>query len=214
MASGCTTPACIRQFIFNNHAGDPGVTIQRRDPDGNIVGTIAGLAGDPIASFDVTVPSNQRSASLDGWEFNIQHLFGATGFGVSANYTLVDSGLTYDNYNRKDQFALLGLSDAANLVAFYENEKFQVRAAYNWRDEFLAATFDGSGSPNPVYTEAYGQLDFNASYNWNENLTLAFEAINLTDEIYRQHGRTDHQLIMVQQTGPRYMIGARYKFGQ
>ena len=39
------------------------------------------------------------------------------------------------------------------------------------------------------------------------------EVINLTDEIYRQHGRTDQQLIMVQQTGPRYMIGARYKFG-
>lgn len=214
VASGCTTPGCIRQFILNNHAGDPGVTVERRDADGNAIGTIAGLPGDPVATFDITVPSNQRSASLDGWEFNIQHLFGDTGFGVSANYTLVDSGLTYDNYNRKDQFALLGLSDAANLVAFYENEKFQVRAAYNWRDEFLASTFDGSGSPNPVYTEAYGQLDFNASYNWDENLTLMLEAINLTDEIYRQHGRTDHQLIMVQQTGPRYMIGARYKFGE
>jgi TonB-dependent receptor len=212
--SGCTTTTCIRQFIFNNHAGDPGVTITGRDSSGNFTGTIAGLPGDPVATFDITVPSNQRSASLDGWEFNIQHLFGDTGFGVSANYTLVDSGLTYDNYNRKDQFALLGLSDAANVVAFYENDKFQVRAAYNWRDEFLAATFDGSGTPNPVYTEAYGQLDVNASYSWNENLTLLAEVINLTDEIYRQHGRTEQQLIMVQQTGPRYMIGARYKFGQ
>ena len=214
VASGCTTTTCIRQFIFNNHATDPGVTITGRDSANNFTGTIAGLPGDPIANFNITVPSNQRSASLDGWEFNVQHLFGETGFGVSANYTLVDSGLTYDNYNRKDQFALLGLSDAANLVAFFENEKFQVRAAYNWRDEFLAATFDGGGTPNPVYTEAYGQLDMNASYNWNENLTLMAEVINLTDEIYRQHGRTDHQLIMVQQTGPRYMIGARYKFGQ
>ena len=108
-------------------------------------GTIAGLPGDPVATFDITVPANQRSASLDGWEFNIQHIFGETGFGVSANYTLVDPGLTYDNYNRGEQFALVGLSDAANLVAFYENQKFQVRAAYNWRDEFLASTFDGSG---------------------------------------------------------------------
>jgi outer membrane receptor protein involved in Fe transport len=98
-------------------------------------------------------------------------------------------------------------------VAFYENEKFQVRAAYNWRDEFLARRFDGGGLPNPIYTEAYGQLDVNASYNWNDNLTLMAEAINLTDEIYRQHSRTSHQVIMVQQTGPRFMIGARYKFG-
>ena len=212
--SGCTTNTCIRQFIFNNHAGDPGVTITGTDSSGNLTGTIAGLPGDPIANFTISVPRNSRSASLDGWEFNIQHLFGASGFGVSANYTLVDSGLTYDNYSRGDQFALVGLSDAANLVAFSENDKFQVRAAYNWRDEFLAATVDGSGLPNPVYTEAYGQFDLTASYNWNDNLTLAAEVINLTDEIYRQHGRTDQQLITVQQTGPRYMIGARYKFGQ
>jgi outer membrane receptor protein involved in Fe transport len=71
----------------------------------------------------------------------------------------------------------------------------------------------GLGRPPPIYTEAYGQLDVNASYNWNENLTLMAEAINLTDEIYRQHGRSTHQVIMVQQTGPRFMIGARYKFG-
>ncbi|WP_415922988.1 TonB-dependent receptor [Steroidobacter sp.] len=215
---GCagTDLTCIRNFIFNNHDGDAGVIadpINPSDPTAPRTGTIAGLPGDPIATFNVTVPANQRSAALDGWEFNIQHMFGDTGFGVSANYTLVDSGLTYDNYNRGQQFALEGLSDAANLVAFYENERFQVRAAYNWRDEFLARRFDGSGAPNPIYTEAYGQLDVNASYNWNENLTLMAEAINLTDEIYRQHGRSTHQLIMVQQTGPRFMIGARYKFG-
>ncbi len=70
------------------------------------------------------MPANQRSAQLDGLEFNVQHMFGETGFGVSANYTLVDSGLTYDNHNRGDQFALDGLSDSANLVAFYENDKW------------------------------------------------------------------------------------------
>ncbi|MBM0103727.1 TonB-dependent receptor [Steroidobacter sp. S1-65] len=214
VAAGCTTSTCIRQYIFTNFAGQPGVTVTGTDETtGDLLGTIAGVPGDPIASFAVQVPLNQRSASLDGWEFNIQHMFGDTGFGVSANYTLVDSDLVYDNYSRSDQFALVGLSDAANLVAFFENDKFGVRAAYNWRDKFLANTFDGGGLPNPVYTEAYGQIDLTASYTWNENLTVTAEVINLTDEIYRQHGRTTHQLITVQQTGPRYMIGARYKFG-
>ena len=27
------------------------------------------------------------------------------------------------------------------------------------------------------------------------------------------HGRTDTEALFVTQTGPRYMIGARYKFG-
>ena len=65
-----------------------------------------------------------------------------------------------------------------------------------------------------MYTEAYGQLDLNASYQWHDNLTFQVEAINLTDEIQRMHGRTDNQALFVTQTGPRYMIGARYKFGQ
>jgi len=213
VASGCNTLTCIRQFIFTNHANDPGVTVTDFDEDSGFTGRIEGIPGDPIATFAIKVPTNQRSASLDGWELNLQHMFGDTGFGVSANYTMVDSDLVYNNYSLDDQFALVGLSDAANVVAFFENEKFQVRAAYNWRDKFLANTFDGGGLPNPVYTEAYGQLDVNASYNWNDNLTLLAEAINLTDEIYRQHGRSERQVIMVQQTGPRFMIGARYKFG-
>ena len=51
------------------------------------------------------MPANQRSAKLNGLEFNVQHMFGHSGFGVSANYTLVDSGLEYDNQNRGEQFA-------------------------------------------------------------------------------------------------------------
>jgi TonB-dependent receptor len=216
VANGCPTSdlTCIRNYIFDNHANDPAVVVTGVDSAGNRTGTIAGRAGDPVATFAITVPANQRSAKLDGWEFNVQHIFGETGFGVSANYTLVDSGLEYDNQNRGEQFALEGLSDAANVVAFYEKHGWQVRAAYNWRDEFLTARVDGTGLPNPVYTEPYGQIDLNVSYQWTDNLTFMAEAINLTDEIQRLHGRTKNEVLFVTQTGPRYMLGARYKFGK
>ena len=206
VAAACAdrSTTCIRNWIFTNRPSAPGVDAVAR--------TITGQAGDPIADFRITVPANQRSETLDGFELNIQHMFGASGFGVSANYTLVDSGLTYDNQLRNQQFALEGLSDAANVVAFYENFGWGVRLAYNWRDEFLASRFDGAGA-NPLYTEEYGQFDLNVSYQWGENLTLQAEAINLTDEIQRIHGRTDNAAVFVTQTGPRYMIGARYKFG-
>ena len=216
VADGCPTSdlTCIRNFIFDNHNGDPGVTAGPNDSNGNRTGVIAGLAGDPIATFDITVPANQKSAELDGWELAVQHMFGDSGFGVYANVTLVDSDLTYDNQNRGDQFALEGLSDSYNVVAFFEKNKFAVRAAYNWRDEFLTGRFDGTGLPNPVYTEPYGQLDLNASYSPTENLSFQIEAINLTDEIQRLHGRADNQALFVTQTGVRYMLGARYTFGQ
>ena len=206
VAAACAdrSTTCIRNWIFDNRPTAPGVDAVAR--------TITGQAGDPIADFRITVPANQRSSTLHGWEFNIQHMFGVSGFGVAANYTMVDSGLTYPNQLRNEQFALEGLSDAANVVAFYENYGWGVRLAYNWRDEFLSSRFDGAGA-NPNYTEEYGQFDLNVSYQWGDNLTLQAEAINLTDEIQRIHGRTANEALFVTQTGPRYMIGARYKFG-
>lgn len=210
VANACPTrdSLCIRNYIFANHDGEPGV-----DSSVGPQGVISGVAGDPIATFDITVPANQESATLHGWELNVQHVFGDSGFGVAANYTMVDSGLEYDNFNRGEQFALEGLSDAANVVAFFEKYGWAVRAAYNWRDEFLSARFDGAGA-SPQYTEEYGQIDLNVSYTWGENLTFMAEAINLTDEIQRIHGRNKNEALFVTQTGPRYMVGARYKFGQ
>ncbi|RYE91715.1 MAG: TonB-dependent receptor, partial [Oxalobacteraceae bacterium] len=83
--------------------------------------------------------------------------------------------------------------------------------AYNWRDEFLTSTFDGAG-PNPVYVQAYGQLDLSIGYSLTEKLSLQAEAINLTNATTRTHGRTREQVEYATQTGPRYMLGARYKF--
>ena len=216
VANACPTAdlTCVRNYIFDNHDGDPGVDMTGVDSNGNRTGTIAGQPGDPIATFDITVPANQKSAKLDGWEMALQHMFGDSGFGVYANVTLVDSDLTYDNHDRGDQFALEGLSDSYNIVGFFEKNGWGVRAAYNWRDEFLTGRFDGTGLPNPVYTEPYGQLDLVASYSPNDKLTFQIEAINLTDEIQRLHGRNDNQALFVTQTGPRYMIGARYNFGR
>ena len=205
IASGCTDedPVCIRNYIFAAYDGQFGVD--------RASGVIPGQPGDPIANFRITAPANQKNASLDGLEFNVQHLFGNSGFGVAANYTLVNSGLKYDKNSIGEQFALEGLSDSANLVVFYENDKWMVRAAYNWRDEFLSGRFDGKG-PNPVYTEAYGQLDINASYKVTDRFSVHAEVINANDGIQRLHGRAKEQVLYVTQTGPRYMFGANYKF--
>jgi len=213
VSKGCATAdlTCIRNYILNTYNGRSGVVKTGVDANGNAMGTIAGQAGDPLANFKITTQANQRSAKLDGLEFGLQHMFGNTGFGVSANYTWVNSGLKYDNSSRGEQFALIGLSDSANLVGFYENEQWSVRVAYNWRDKFLSGVYDGAG-PNPAYTQAYGQVDINVGYKWNDKLSFQAEVINLNDGIQRIHGRTKEEVLYVTQTGPRYMIGARYKF--
>ncbi|GAB3341329.1 TonB-dependent receptor [Marilutibacter aestuarii] len=210
--AGCAASdlVCIRDYIFTNHAGDPGVTVTGTNAAGQLTGSIVGQPGDPIATFDIVQPANQRSDHLDGWEFNIQHMFGDSGFGLAANYTIVDSGLTFDNTSLGDQYPMVGLSDSANLVAFFDKYDWQIRAAYNWRDEFLNG-IGGQGN-NPNYTEAYGQLDMNVSYRVDDHWTLFAEGINLTDETQRVFARHSNQLRYATQTGPRYMFGFRYTF--
>ena len=213
IASGCinSNTVCIRNYIFRNHPTAPGVTVKPNDANGDATGDILGQPSDPIANFRITTFSNQKEASLKGAEINLQHMFADTGFGLQANYTYVSSNLKYDNASLGEQFALVGLSNSANLVGIYEDSKWTVRAAYNWRDKFLSSTFDGSG-PNPNYVEPYGQLDLSVGYALNEKISLQLEVINATNETARVHGRNERQALFVTQTGPRYMLAARYKF--
>ena len=179
---------------------------------GNILGTISATATDPLMQFRTSSFVNANPTSLKGAEVNLQHMFGETGFGVQANYTYVTSPLKYKNESVVDQFAILGLSNSANLVGIYEANGWTVRAAYNWRDSFLASKIDGGGHLAPVYTDKYGQLDLSVGYEFNKNLSLQAEAINLTNEHQKQFGRTEGSFLNITQTGPRYMVGARYKF--
>jgi len=212
---GCgeTNLVCIRDYIFLNHAGDPGVVHTGQNAAGQQTGTITGQPGDPLAPFSITTPVNQRADTLDGLEIDIQHILGNSGFGVAANYTKVDSRLRPDNASMDVQYPMLGLSDSANLVLFYDKHGWQIRAAYNWRDEFLFGIGGVAGTPpDPSYVEKYGQLDMNVTWEMNAHLAFFVEGINLSNETQRIHSRHQNMLMSASQTGPRYMFGLRYKF--
>jgi TonB-dependent receptor len=183
--------------------------------------TINGVAGrDPAMPFNLAIPVNIEKATVDGWEFVIQHNFGDTGFGVILNATLVDADVNYDrllcpqpNCNLSQQFVITGLSDSANAIGFYEKNGIGVRVAYNWRDSFLAGTGQTNmGSGPPTYVDAYGQIDVNASYEFNDNLTAFVDVLNLTNEINYVYGRSKLQPLYATQLGTRYNLGVRYKF--
>ena len=100
------------------------------------------------------------------------------------------------------------------MVAFYENYGWSVRRGLQLARRVPVEPLRRRRRRTRCTPKQYGQFDLNVSYKWGDNLTLQAEAINLTDEIQRLHGRTDSEALFVTQTGPRYMIGARYKFGQ
>jgi TonB-dependent receptor len=210
VAGGCATTdnPCIRNFIFTHHAGDPAVSV----PTATSAGSIAGRPGiDPVTNFVITVPINATSSHIKGWEFNIQEMFGDTGFGGIANYTWVKSDLNYNVDSLGAQFPLQGLSDSANIIGFYENNTWEVRVAYNWRGKFYNGL---DGQQSPVFVEPYGQIDANVGYKLSERLSFQLEGINVANRNMRSHSRTWQAVEYATQTGARYMLGARYVFGK
>src|SRR5690606_25966212 len=166
---------------------------------------IRGDGNDPLYEFSITKPVNNREARIYGFEFGGQHFFGDTGFGIQANYTTVkgDVGVDIGSDPGVDQFALVGLSDTANFVFIYEYEGLSARLAYNWRDQFLSAVNRGDDR-NPVFVEEYSQIDLNVGYTINDNWSVSFEALNLTGESLRTHGRDKSNLWLAQENDPRY----------
>jgi iron complex outermembrane receptor protein len=190
------------------------------NPEGRYVPTaqneqaiaVVSQPGDPVADFQVTRLLNSEEREIKGVELKIQHMFGETGFGMQANLTVVDSDAEFDSDNLGNQAILIGLSDSANLVGFYESNRFSVRLAANWRDEFLFATSQLRATNEPVYTEEYLQWDFSSSYNINDNYSVSFEVLNILGEDVRQHGRYDEQFLYENTQDPRYTIGFRAVF--
>ena len=171
-------------------------------------------ANDPLYVFDTNKPLNNREAVIDGIEFQGQHFFGDTGFGIAGSYTIVNGDVGFDITGdpNESQFALTGLSDTANLTLIYENYGFAARLAYNWRDDFLQNTNDGSGFNNPIFVEEYGQLDLSLGYDVTDNLSVSLDAINLNEETSRNYARSVSYIQFLRENGTRYYLGARYNF--
>jgi TonB-dependent receptor len=194
----------IGQYILENFQDSPLV-------DGS---TILSGPNDPFIVFDITRPVNQRTAKVDGWEINLQHAFGDTGYGFVVNATIVEADVAYDDSNYLEgQFVLNGLSDSANLIGFYDGEKLQVRLAYNWRDDFLSGVGQEEGTrTNPTNVKEFGQWDLSVTYNYNDNLTFYFSGLNLTEETGQIYGLTESQVLQAIQGGSRYDFAFRYNF--
>ncbi|MEM7359036.1 MAG: TonB-dependent receptor [Pseudomonadota bacterium] len=191
-----------------NVNGDP-----LTNPSARFMGTpVVGNASDPVVQFSVLQPFNSGDASIDGIELAVQHLFGDSGFGIQANYTAVDSDAEFDPNAISQTVNLIGLSDSANLVAFYEADRWQLRAALNWRDEFLFSENQLRVQGEPVFFDSYTQIDVSGSYNYSDTITIFGEILNITGEDQRQFGRYKNQFLFQNDQDPRFTIGVRADF--
>lgn len=98
----------------------------------------------------------------------------------------------------------------ANITVFYENDKFLARASFNRRGEVVGGLNNGF----TIYTEPYQQLDLNASYNINDNLTITGSVLNATREEQRTHLGNDTKARFYSNgySGRQLYLGVTYKF--
>lgn len=163
--------------------------------------------------FNINRPQNQDTKKITGVELAAQYAFGDSGFGVIANATLVDTDSPFET-DQIDSSAVLGLSDSANLVGFYDKDGIQARIAYNWRDDFVEKfghTFTTT-TGEPTQVDSYGQIDLSASYDITDAITVFLEGINVTGEETYKYSRFSDQFLYAQTNSPRYALGVRASF--
>ena len=214
---GITTPiggpryqAALAALGANASFGDIRDYIAVNYPGTVVDGTIIAQANDPLVNFVISTPFNSdQTAAVDGWEFAIQHNFWNTGFGTLLNYTIVNGNRKYDNTlpSTVSQFAIVGLSDSANAVLFFDKYGINARAAYNWRKGYLSAS-----GINPQYVNDYGQLDASISYEFVPGVSVFAEGINVLGEDRSGHLRSERNITFYTKQDARYSFGARFAF--
>ncbi len=68
--------------------------------------------------------------------------------------------------------------DSYNLALLYAKYDVDARLAYNWRSRFLL-TSSAANVNQPIWSEAYGQLDGSVFYSFMDHYKIGLEATNL-----------------------------------
>jgi len=184
------------------------------------------------ATFDAivtTAVNSQETGKIKGFEVAYQQSYDnlpgwLSGFGLSANYTFVDSSnIPQSTLSETDPdvaagsqstvdvslLPLEGLSKhTINIMPFYEYGDFTARLAYSWRDEFLLTIRDVIVPFQPIYNEATGQLDGSFFYNVSDNWKVGVQGVNLLNETIRTTAVISDDLLRAPRSW--YMNDRRY----
>ncbi|MEN0039086.1 MAG: TonB-dependent receptor [Cellvibrio sp.] len=131
------------------------------------------------------------------------------GFGINANFTMLDNSLTGES-DLGIPTPPEGLADETyNLTAYYENDKFDARISYNYKDKYVESI---ASDMYPVYRDAYGQTDLSLGYQVTDNIKVMLEGINITDEETSGYTIDPAFPTMYEFSGRRISLGVRADF--
>lgn len=175
--------------------GFASVAIFRRDLSGFIQNIDFRFIDPALGPIILSAPINSGRGRVDGAEAQIQTFFDfdflpdfARGFGIQANYTLLDAktgfpnaagGLTLDRIPGTSKWSY-------NLVGLYERGPLSARLTYNKRGPTLEQRQERG---NDLYLENAtfpARVDLSMNLAFRENATLFFDWTNITGKPFSQ----------------------------
>ena len=167
--------------------------------------------------FNATVQS--EGGEVAGYEIGAKIAFSdfldvdiLNNIGLDANYTYSDSSQEAKDVHGKD-LPFAGMSeDTYNLIVWYEQESFSMRIAYNARSPRLMTAGNGATGGQSLYQDDYAQLDFNATYDLNENVSFYINGSNITEEYQQTYIEFSEQKAFQNIYEARWTLGTRVIF--
>ena len=149
--------------------------------------------------YQITSPFN-TSGTNKGVELSWQQPVW-NNFGFLANYTYADGKLD-------DGGELLNSSKRTwNLTGYVENERFSARLAYNFRSAYKAGVDRGASQ----HVDDMPSLAASVNVKLTEQLTLTFDALNLTNETITMYAENKDRPRAFYSNGRTFYLGLRGK---
>jgi TonB-dependent receptor len=169
--------------------------------------------------FQFNIPVNTPGGTLRGVELSWQQPFTFlpgfwSDFGAIVNYTWVDSKIQYVTSTGASSLKtdLTGLSkNAYNATLYYEKERFSARISTAYRSGYLT-TVPGRNNNDVEGTKGTTNVDFMATWKWNDHVEFTFEGVNLTDEYNDQWvSAFGDRSSVYDHTGREFFVGVRIR---
>ncbi len=198
---------------YMGRAGAVSAFLFYKDIDNFIYNTDLAGTGQWAGYSEALSYENGSSASLYGIELAYSQKFDWlpapwNGLLLGANATFSRSDADIEGQGAKRGIDLPNHSDTVgNLMVGWENDRFNMRLAANYKSEYLAEVSGVDDADHDLYADEQLFVDFKAGYFITPNLQLTFEALNLTDEAYFVYTGRQRYNAQYEEYGPTYKLG-------
>ncbi|HWY66121.1 MAG TPA: TonB-dependent receptor, partial [Rhizomicrobium sp.] len=212
----------LRQNIpfTNNTDGVPVSLVQPACGNSYVAPPASGCNEAAIWSF--TKPVNSKGAPLYGTEISWQQPFDFlpdpfSNFGFTGNVTFVQATQTYFNPDGSVLLKtdLTGLSHTSySATLYYDDSVLEVRGTASFRSKYIPQGGVNPGNLNDFLVNGSTlNIDASASYKIDDNFTVTFDGINLTNQASFQYADSVGQRLYYNHfTGSNYFVGLRYTY--